>query len=192
MNIFISGSAGSGKSFSCKYLEEKYGFKNLKLADPVYEIAENYFGMVGKDRQMLIDIGTNIGRKHVNPTVWIDMFVNKSDVITEYAILKNVKINLSCDDVRFPDEVEILKSRGWIGIYLKCPKKIRLERLKKRDGKTQKEALKHESESHFKSFKKDLIQIDASGSLESMYKQIDKILMENESCESLKKLLKTS
>lgn len=178
MNIFVSGEAGAGKSFCCKYLETKYGFKTIKLAETVYEIAQKYFGMTGKDRQMLIDIGTTVGRKMVDENIWIDMFAKKADTITQYANFKGLKLNLCCDDVRFYNEMEMLKSRGWTGVYLKCPKKVRLSRLQNRDGDTQEKTLKHESERQVKTFKKELIQIDASGSLDDMYDQLDQIVEE--------------
>ena len=70
-NIFFVGKAGAGKTYSANFLIEKHGYLSAKFAYPVYMIAEKYFNMTKKDRELLQKIGTEGGRS-INKTIWID------------------------------------------------------------------------------------------------------------------------
>ena len=48
VNIYLAGGAGAGKTYSAKYLIEKYGYVQGKIAGPIYYLAQNYFGMKEK------------------------------------------------------------------------------------------------------------------------------------------------
>lgn len=175
-DIFFAGKAGAGKSYCLKYLVEKYGYIQKKMATPVYSIAQEIFGMVEKDRKMLQIIGTDVGRQYIEEDIWINRMIEDVEIAHEAARLLGKELKLACDDVRFTNEAYCLKDMGWIGIYLDCPDDIRIKRLEKRDGTAQLETLGHVSEREVDEFKSDLIQINSSGSLEDMYKQIDVII----------------
>ena len=66
-NIGFVGKGGSGKSYLCRYLIQKYNYVPAKMATSLYGIAKQYFGMdeKNKDRRLLQYMGTDIGRKEI-------------------------------------------------------------------------------------------------------------------------------
>lgn len=176
MNVFFTGRAGSGKSYCAKFLIEKYGYIPAKMAYPVYEIARNYFNMTNKDRYLLQLIGTDIGRDLVNPNIWADRFYQDLFIVEETAKKLNKKVLLVSDDVRFPNELKMLKDLGWKGINLVVPEEIRLSRLVSRDGDAQAEHLEHISETAIDHLVHDLVQLDSSASLEITYQKLEETL----------------
>jgi len=173
-SVFFCGRAGSGKTYSAKYLQENYGYKSAKFAYPVYNLAYNYFDMQGKDRKLLQIIGTDAGRLKIDKNIWINRFQQDIRIIRETEkILGKSEQPLVLDDCRFLNEFQILKELGWVGFYLDVPDHKRLKRLEKRDGDAQIETLTHSSEIELISFKDNLIKIDSSGTLEETYAQIE-------------------
>lgn len=176
MNVFFSGPAGTGKSKAAEYLIKHFNYTPAKMAYPVYMIAEKYFGMTNKDRQLLQLIGTDVGRQIIDSDIWINYFIDTIKIVEETANRQNTTVKLVADDVRFVNEFEALHDMGWVGIYLNSPHDLRLKRLHERDGNAQETTLNHVSETEMDKFKNHLIQVDASGSLESLYQQITEIL----------------
>ena len=174
-NIYLCAKAGSGKTFACNYLREHYGYKQAKMAYPVYAIAQNYFQMQGKDRRLLQVIGTDVGRVQVNQDIWVNRFVEDIRIVqgTEELLKKEPRSYFVSDDVRFLNEHVALKQAGWVGIFLDVPDAIRIERLIRRDGTAQEETLNHPSESAVDSFKGELIGVDFSKSLEESYYNLE-------------------
>lgn len=178
-NVYFAGKAGAGKTYACRYLIKKYGYRQAKFAYPVYNLAYNYFDMKDKDRKLLQIIGTDVGRTLVDSEIWVNRFIQDTFIVQETA----KKLGLSfkgfvSDDVRFPNEHKALKNAGWIGLFLTVPDDIRIKRLGKRDGDAQVATLQHSSETSIDIFKDELIQVDSSESLEATYKNIDKALAE--------------
>jgi len=186
-NVFFIGGAGAGKTYSAKYLVDMYGYKLAKFAYPVYMIAEKYFDMGTKDRDLLQKIGTEGGRA-LQPTIWIDRLLQDVAIAQKIQLMRNPDEPLSfvIDDCRFINEMDALLKADWVGVYLECPLDIRLERLKRRDGYDQSQFMNHQSETElinhiedllkkdeFKNYK--LYKIDSSSSLEDMYKSIDEL-----------------
>lgn len=175
--VYFVGQAGAGKTYCAKYLQDKYGFIPSKFAHPVYMLAREYFGMKGKDRQLLQVIGTDVGREIISPNIWVERFAQDIDIVVEtYRRLHNKEVQFVSDDVRFQNEHELLKEMGFVGIYLNVPDEIRITRLAGRDGTAQVETLQHISETGMLAFKDDLIQVDSSKSLEETYVNIDAAL----------------
>ncbi len=177
-HIFFCGKAGAGKSYACKYLIDKYGFTPGKMACSLYGIAKQYFGMTekNKDRNLLQYMGTDVGRT-VNENIWVKRFIEDIEIVEKTAKgLYNKSINFCSDDIRFFNEYLALTNRGWVGIYLNVPDEVRIERLKGRDGDAQVSTLQHSSETALDEFKDNLIQLDASGSLETTYQRIEETL----------------
>jgi dephospho-CoA kinase len=155
---------------------EKYGFIQAKIAGPVYNIAKEYFGMTNKDRPLLQTIGTDAGRV-IDRDIWVNQFVNTAKIVEITRESMGLpKVGLVCDDCRFLNEHEALKAAGWIGIYLDAPEEIRIERLRGRDGDAQIASLTHASEIDVLKFKDDLIQLDATGSVEDSNLKLDALL----------------
>lgn len=128
MKIAISGKMCSGKSTVTEHIIQKYKnegieLKKLSFADPIKNVAYEWFNMSKdpekKDRHLLQTIGRKMREIDVN--VWVNAFINHSSKFE----------NVICDDVRFPNEVEALKNAGFIILRLDIDKETQILRLKK-------------------------------------------------------------
>ena len=181
-NIYFSGKMGSGKTTCGSYLKEKFGYKQAKFAYPVYGIAEDYFGMIKKDVHLLQTIGTKVARDQINENIWINRFKEDLEIVEKTCVELNlINFYLVADDVRFLNEYEVLRDKGWFGIYLEASEETRCERLIKRDGSFKVENLKYKSETDLEKFKDKLCLINTEKSKEEMFKDIDILIrgMEN-------------
>lgn len=125
IKIAISGGLGSGKSEVINIIKSIHGPKNvgqLKFADPLYEIqsmVQNYLDLpLHKDRSLLQLLGTEWGRKK-DPEIWIKLFLSKLDKLQNDVVI--------CDDLRFCNEYQALKERGFILIKIDRSAKYRIE-----------------------------------------------------------------
>lgn len=176
-SIYVCGPAGAGKTYSAKHFMKSYGFLQAKFAFPVYGLAYDYFRMDDKDRKLLQIIGTDAARDGVNKDIWVKRFVEDIKIVQlARQKLELPDVGFVCDDCRFENEHRILKENGWIGIYLNVSDEIRIERLRKRDGDAQIETLKHASELDMDKFKDELIQIDASQTVEDTFRRLDNLI----------------
>lgn len=176
-NLYFVGKAGVGKSYNAKFVIEKYGYQVAKFAYPVYMIAEKYFNMKNKDRKLLQVIGTDAGRDQINSEIWVKRFEEDMKIVKMTTKILNKSIpKFVMDDCRFPNEHQILKEFGFVGIYIDVPDKIRYSRLAVRDGTVQENTLNHKSEILIDSFKDELIKLDGSGTLEQSYKKLNELL----------------
>ncbi len=179
LNIYLVGGAGAGKTYLANYLIDKYGYNRAKMANSVYMIAEKYLGMNPdkKDRNLLQFLGTDVGRDKVDANIWVERFCDDVFIAQETAKnLYNKDLKFVSDDIRFPNEHDILKKDGWIGIYLDVPDEIRIKRLEGRDGDACVDKLQHVSETALDEFKDELIKVDVSGSLEQSYENLEQTL----------------
>lgn len=178
-NVAFVAEAGAGKTYCCQYLIKKYGYIPGKMATSLYGIAKQYFGMdeKNKDRRLLQYMGTDIGRKELDNDIWVKRFAEDTLIVQRtYKDLYNKDIYFCSDDVRFRNEYLALKEKGWVLIYLAVPEQIRISRLQSRDGDSQLSTLNHASELEIATFKDDLIQLDASGTLEQTYQRLEETL----------------
>jgi len=176
-NVYFASGAGGGKTYCARYLIEKYGYIQSKIANPVYDLCRQYFGMVNKNRKLLQFLGTDVGRKLVSDNIWVDRFMQDIFIVEEtYKQLYNKEVSFVSDDCRFRNEHKALKEMGWIGIYLSVPEEIRLKRLTSRDGDAQVKNLTHVSETELETFKDELITVDSSGTLEQTYQNLEETL----------------
>jgi hypothetical protein len=137
--IGISGRKYSGKDMLGKYLIKNHGYTRLAFADPLKEAAKCIFGFSDEQvygdkkeeidpfwnispRQVLQYLGTNLLRnnmKEILPEVGTDLWVH----VLKRQILQKIKKDSSAKfvitDVRFPNEIEFIKSMGGITIKLK-------------------------------------------------------------------------
>ncbi len=135
--IAISGKMCSGKTTLLNLLQSHDSdIQRVSLADPVKEVASKYFLMPSqqKDRWLLQQIGQRF--RSIRPSVWVDLLHMKSDIFKANGFIP------VCDDVRFPNELDSMRSKGWILIRLKIPEEVQQERIKRTYGK--------EWESHWK------------------------------------------
>ena len=180
-NLYLVGKGGAGKTKIAEYLIQNYGYKQAKVAYPVYSIAINYLGMSPepseKNRPLLQHVGSNVGRNKISQDIWINRYVEDIWIAQETARdLYDKEIRFISDDVRFENEHLSLRDAGWVGIYLDAPKDLRITRLIARDGDAQEECLNHISETELDEFKDELIKVDTSGSLEQSFENLEQTL----------------
>ncbi len=89
-----------------------------------------------KNRKLLQELGTDYMRCRVHPDVWVLYLLDKHANDD----------NLVVDDVRFPNELQLLMEHGFTSIRLQMPDEIRLARIIKLYGTYSTEALSHPSE----------------------------------------------
>jgi hypothetical protein len=129
MLIGLTGLAGAGKSEVSRILTEEFGFTRVKFADPLKNMlrtlltdightpadAERYVegdlkesvvdgldGLGITARHLMVSIGTEWGRKAVHPDLWTTLWVAKTERFPRVVV----------DDVRFPNEVDLIRARG--------------------------------------------------------------------------------
>lgn len=126
MIIGFTGSMGSGKSTAIDCIKELQHKKvyNIKFAQPLYDMQEYVYRRVStvyerpstfiKDRKLLQFLGTDWGRETINDTVWIDLWKQEVKSILN----STARTIITCDDVRFDNEAEAIKSMGGIVVKL--------------------------------------------------------------------------
>lgn len=113
MRIAFVGKIGSGKTTAVNYLLERYecGLE-IKFARKLYEacnLIQNFFDIkVEKDRYLLTSIG--MWARSINENIFIE---NEQNII-----LNNQDKNMFCSDLRFQNELEMLKKYGFIIIWI--------------------------------------------------------------------------
>lgn len=124
--IAFTGKMGSGKSTAINELKKLVGqTANVKFAQPLYDIQEMIYRRISgayerpegfiKDRILLQWLGTNWGRDTISPTLWVDLWKHQVSLVQE--LQQNVKV-ITCDDVRFDNEAEMVKSQGGIVVQI--------------------------------------------------------------------------
>jgi len=122
--IGFNGTMGVGKSTAIECLKDELPantrMKLVKFAQPLYDMQESIYRRIQtvherpedftKDRKLLQWLGTDWGRDTISKTLWVDIW--KAEVIkTRYLYPDTVVV---CDDVRFDNEAEMLKSLGGV------------------------------------------------------------------------------
>ena len=177
-SAYICARAGAGKSSCAEYLINK-GYVAANFAFQVYDIGYNYFNMSRaiKDRKLLQIIGTDIARKRITQHFWVNRLINDIKIVElTRETLGFPKASFVNSDTRFRNEHEELKKLGWLGIYLDVSDEIRIKRLQSRDKTAQIDTLNHVSETSLDEFKYELISVDANGSLQEMYDNLEKAI----------------
>lgn len=123
--LFIMGRQRSGKDTAADYLVNYYGFRKASLAKPVYEIARHAFGMQGKDRGLLIDIGVKL--REIDPLVFPKALWRDVTSGTEGERLPP-EARIVITDTRFPNEWQFLKARGGMGVRIEASRAVRASR----------------------------------------------------------------
>ncbi len=121
------GSMGSGKSYTSRTISDNPKWegncKVLSLATPIKEIAAN---MNQTSRAAHIMVG--MAGREIDGEVWVKKLRDK--INSDSYIHRDIIV----DDVRFLNEVQMLKEEGFTIIYLKTPWHIRFKRVKLRCG----------------------------------------------------------
>lgn len=100
MIIALSGGQRAGKDSVGAILKSDFGFKKVSLAQKIYDIKRDLFGVTEKRRDLLIAIGTHM--RAIDPLVWVDYLVR-----TE---IKGCDCDIVVTDMRFANEHKVLTS----------------------------------------------------------------------------------
>lgn len=133
--IGLSGFAGSGKTTAAQYLETKYGYTRLHIAEPLRDMLAallRRFGMNspeinyyleggGKEsvipclgvtsRHAQISLGTRWGREGMHPNLWVDCWQYTASEV-------DAAMN---DSVRFPNEERTIRALNGVTILIVRP-----------------------------------------------------------------------
>ena len=120
MKIAITGKMTSGKSTIAKLIVSlNHNYQIYSYANKIKEIANDLFKMEKKDRNLLINIGTNL--KNINKDVWANYIMDQIKI--------NNNNNYIIDDLRFQNELDLLDDQ-WIIIKLNVDTIDQKNRLK--------------------------------------------------------------
>ena len=114
MKICFIAPSGYGKSTAIKILSEKFPIKNIKIAQPLYELQEKFYKFIGtnmtgeQDGELLQFLGAKIRKE--NPTFLLDEFSKRVAETDENYLITN-------DDCRPPD-FEYLKNLGFVFVEI--------------------------------------------------------------------------
>ena len=166
MKLAVIGKAGAGKSAIAEKLCNK-GYIRLSFASKVKEIAWDILQKPldktqPKDREFLQKLGTDLARAY-DPDVWIRHFQ-----AAYWKWLKFGKKDFVVDDARFVNEVEYLRSEGFVVV-----------RVVGR-GYSMGALGNHVSETQLDTYKADF-EVDNSGSLQKTMWQLQHIIKTAES-----------
>lgn len=122
MIIGLCGAAGAGKNSVADVLSERYGFRQLAFADPIYEAVAAITGMAVAElqdreqkerplgwlpcspRRLLQSLGTEWGRELIHPDIWITAAMRRIEEGRDYCVT----------DVRFVNEAHAIRDRGGV------------------------------------------------------------------------------
>jgi dephospho-CoA kinase len=177
MNILLTGLMGSGKTLVADRIVSEFGNTKLSMAKWIkstvashYHLAEINKSLVINDKPMrsiLQEIGMYM--RAVDPRWHIDEVINEIKT-------KKVK-NFVIDDIRFKNEIDVIKSHyDCITIKLECTKPRRLERLIVRDMVVPTEAqLSESSELEVNNLDYDYL-IENNGNIDDLFDKVSKII----------------
>ena len=183
--IGITGKKFNGKDTLGNYLS-RYGYKKMAFADPLKEVLRNIFHfddeqLYGEDKERLDAywnvsprstmqfIGTDLFRHQINKilpnikyNIWTE--VMKRKIVELWKINPKQKIVLT--DLRFPDEIKLIKELNGIIIRVK-------RNIDKADNEF---IVVHESETYIDIFEVDY-DFDNNGTKDELYKQFDNLFL---------------
>lgn len=158
-NLFVFGLAGTGKDTFAGLMVNNHSYKALALADP---IREEYVRHIGRsdfktNRPTMIKIGE--GYKEIyGQDIWCRL-AEKQFVWHDGRLIM---------DGRYDHEYDyFVLERGYTPIRLVADDDVRFERLRRRDGNIQREALEYEKQ-HFISDDKYGITVDTNGDVNQL------------------------
>lgn len=129
--IALNGSMGVGKSTAIELTKELSAqkVKLVKFAQPLYDMQGAVYKRISsvyerpatfiKDRKLLQWLGTEWGRDTISKTLWVDIW--KAEAIKQHMLGSSEAI-IMCDDVRFDNEAETVKSLGGVIIKITSTK----------------------------------------------------------------------
>lgn len=170
----LVGRIGSGKTAVSEYLQDNYGAKEHRFSQILMDILDRLY--LPHERKHLQNLGKSL-RAELGEDVIVNAF--KRD------LEKDTSEILIVDGIRYENEVELLKEKNGVLLFVTATPEVRYERAVKRGEKgeatiTFEQFLENElaeTEKHIEVIKSDADYIiDNSGTLEELYKKVDEII----------------
>ena len=148
MRIALAGLKRVGKDSFGRIAVNDYDFVRLAFADRVKELAKQIFPdefqHSYKPVKLLQWFG-NTMRQH-DPEVWIKQLDRKLSAIDDYDHIYRTTTDIVITDVRYPNEVEFLRNRGFKIVFVYSPLEDIIARCTATESDFKPELLQHESE----------------------------------------------
>lgn len=126
----FTGEMGSGKSTVTQLINGKLPniVHTIKFAGPLYDMQNYIYSRIGqtpiKDRKLLQWLGTEWGREQ-DENLWVNVWLKD----TMRALEDNATSVIVCDDCRFNNEAEAIRSLGGKVIKVQATKDTRGKRI---------------------------------------------------------------
>lgn len=175
MKIAFVGRMRSGKDTAGEYVLSKHRWaKQLAFGDEIKELIKVYFPQLlegnNKPRKLMQEVG-QLFRKY-DADIWVKR-LNRTYINYKYRGYTDFIIT----DVRQQNEVDFLKSQGFLIVKVETAEELRLERIKASGDAFSVEDLNHETEQAVDTLDYDYL-ITNNTSVKDLTKQIDFILQE--------------
>lgn len=164
--IAFSGKAYSGKSSYAHYLRDIYGFEVLSFATILKETVTEVFGMKEKDRDLLQKVGAAL--REIDSNVFVNYLERQIQ-----SIPNNLCAGLTVDDLRYPNEADMLKRNGFILVRLIVVPEVLEERASKLNVEMTEEQKSHHSECALDDYDGFNYFMTSNGPLTTEYTKID-------------------
>lgn len=198
--IYLIGEAGSGKDYITQLIKGLYPYRDIAIADPLYELADR---LKADDTEGFMSILQNLGLndyqryrawKRVTKSMVEEIkdpsvikprksLQKLGDIVRSYqedALLEGVVRRTIgptiVSDVRLPSEGQRLRDCGFIGIKVFADEGMRLERLGNRDVEIDKSTLKHKTETQISKVPFDYLIDNTIGEKETLVDRIYEII----------------
>ena len=148
MRIALAGLKRGGKDTFGRIAVDGYDFVRLAFADNVKELAKKVFPDEFKDNSKPVELLQWFGntmRQH-DPEVWIKQLDKDIKVMEAYDNEYCTTTDIVITDVRYPNEVEFLRNRGFKIIFVYSPLEDIIARCTATEADFKPELLQHESE----------------------------------------------
>lgn len=141
MKIAIIGKMRSGKDTAGDYLVDMHGCKRFAFGDEIGRVIQRYFPQAhkkGKPRHHYQLIGQTF--RQLDPDVWINAL--DTDLFFRSTKHDNVVIT----DVRQQNEIDYLRSKGFVILKITADEPTRLKRIANEGDRFDPATLQHETE----------------------------------------------
>jgi dephospho-CoA kinase len=151
-DVAFTGKAGSGKSTAASLLIEQLNYQLVSFANALREVAVSIWGGEAlNDREKLQRLGVAV--REIDEDAWVKLAARKIDKRPPLPLYQPITV----DDLRFPNELKMLKDRGFVIVRVTAPRNTRVARLRE-NGKLQDESqLEHVSETALDRVKPDYV-----------------------------------
>lgn len=148
MRIALAGLKRGGKDTFGRIAVNDYDFVRLAFADNVKKLATETFPDEFKDNSKPVELLQWFGNtmRQRDPDVWINLLDRKLSAIDDYDHIYHTTTDIVITDVRYPNEVEFLRNRGFKIVFVYSPLEDIIARCTTTEADFKPELLQHESE----------------------------------------------